>query len=529
MASEEVFRLGSCLVDLARAQVVWDDGAVHALTPMEVRLLAHLAAHRGRLFTSRQLLTDVWGYHERVRSRAASVAVNRLRQKIERDPSDPQWLLSRYGAGYALRAADDAGVASDVYLAIPAHLDGPDHRRQVVLLLEKAEPLARRLERAEPAHGAHIAALLCRLGTLVHDYEPPLLACRRVVATAPDGVRHLALAALYTYLRRSTDWSGVVEEALAEVAALPSPPTHEGHVALRVATVSLLFKAARADEAQALAESTLRQARLLGLRYHAGTLLTLLGGVANGRGEHAHARQLHLDALRQLRRPGFQRAIAVATHDLAIADYSAGDLAPAAEGLREAIGLLDALGAQHHANFARLNLAAILLCLGEDDEAYERATRTLEEVEDTEVHAEAFALHVQAQVHLLRLELSEAASLMQRAHHLASDSRLGIVTFHARRYLGVIALLSGETDEARRWFRATRSLAGDDWAQAVLLYWWSLTYPDGHATRRRLRVQVDRVGDVPLGLAALDGEDPARTGRWSYDERLTAVVRRALR
>ncbi|MBX2801082.1 MAG: winged helix-turn-helix domain-containing protein [Myxococcales bacterium] len=72
------------------------------LTSNEVRLLTFLAAHPGDVVHEEELLTKVWGYHPRTRSRAVASTVYRLRRKIEVDPAEPRSLLSFYGEGYQL-------------------------------------------------------------------------------------------------------------------------------------------------------------------------------------------------------------------------------------------------------------------------------------------------------------------------------------------------------------------------------------------------------------------------------------------
>lgn len=75
------------------------DGPVR-LSPMEARLLAHLAAQPGHTFTKEALLTEVWGYKPGVRSRTLFSTMDRLRKKVEVDPAHPDHLHTTDG-GYA--------------------------------------------------------------------------------------------------------------------------------------------------------------------------------------------------------------------------------------------------------------------------------------------------------------------------------------------------------------------------------------------------------------------------------------------
>ncbi len=71
-------------------------------TPTEARLLACLASHEGQPVPREHLLREVWGYSPYALTRTIDTTVRRLRKKIEPDPSEPRYLLTRYGIGYAL-------------------------------------------------------------------------------------------------------------------------------------------------------------------------------------------------------------------------------------------------------------------------------------------------------------------------------------------------------------------------------------------------------------------------------------------
>ena len=73
------------------------------LTPIEFRLLAYLAHHRGQALTRAQIVEAVWGYAPDLESeKAVNVHIRRLREKIETDPSRPQLILTVPGLGYRL-------------------------------------------------------------------------------------------------------------------------------------------------------------------------------------------------------------------------------------------------------------------------------------------------------------------------------------------------------------------------------------------------------------------------------------------
>ena len=75
------------------------------LTAMEFRLLATLAQNLGQMLSRPQLLERVWGYQSSGDDRLVDVTVRRLRVKLERDPSNPELLVTVRGLGYRLQAS----------------------------------------------------------------------------------------------------------------------------------------------------------------------------------------------------------------------------------------------------------------------------------------------------------------------------------------------------------------------------------------------------------------------------------------
>lgn len=95
---------GDLVIDLAAHRVQRGGANVH-LTPIEFRLLAALARHRGKVLTHRQLLTEVWGAAHVESPHYLRIYLRALRHKIETDPAQPKHLLTEVGVGY--RFADD--------------------------------------------------------------------------------------------------------------------------------------------------------------------------------------------------------------------------------------------------------------------------------------------------------------------------------------------------------------------------------------------------------------------------------------
>ncbi len=100
-SNEPVFQTGELKVDLARRQVWRGTEEVH-LTPNEYKLLALLVQNAGKVLTHRQLLHDVWGAAYTTENHYLRVYMGQLRHKIERDPTQPRYLLTETGVGYRL-------------------------------------------------------------------------------------------------------------------------------------------------------------------------------------------------------------------------------------------------------------------------------------------------------------------------------------------------------------------------------------------------------------------------------------------
>jgi DNA-binding response OmpR family regulator len=81
------------------------------LTPLEFRLLQLLAAHDGRTVHTERILLHVWGAGSAGDRQLLKQLVHRLRQKIERDPSQPRRLLTEPGLGYRLAGPAPASAA----------------------------------------------------------------------------------------------------------------------------------------------------------------------------------------------------------------------------------------------------------------------------------------------------------------------------------------------------------------------------------------------------------------------------------
>ena len=97
-----VFTSGVLKVDLLKRQVVVGDKEVH-LTPIQYRLLSVLIKNAGKVLTHQYLLKEVWGPSYRDNSHYLRIYMSQLRQKLETDPTQPQYLLTESGVGYRFK------------------------------------------------------------------------------------------------------------------------------------------------------------------------------------------------------------------------------------------------------------------------------------------------------------------------------------------------------------------------------------------------------------------------------------------
>ena len=98
----ELISIGELAVDLARRTVTLD-GAPIQLTYVEFELLRALADQPGRVFSRRLLLEALWGSADYRDPRTIDVHVRHLREKLERDPAEPELIFTVRGVGYRFR------------------------------------------------------------------------------------------------------------------------------------------------------------------------------------------------------------------------------------------------------------------------------------------------------------------------------------------------------------------------------------------------------------------------------------------
>ena len=100
-------QLGDLAVDPVAREVLLN-GAPIELTPREFDLLYFFARHPGKVFSRLDLLNQVWGYQHDGYEHTVNTHINRLRMKIEPNPSEPRRILTVWGRGYKLAPEAEA-------------------------------------------------------------------------------------------------------------------------------------------------------------------------------------------------------------------------------------------------------------------------------------------------------------------------------------------------------------------------------------------------------------------------------------
>ena len=91
--------IGKLLLDSSRRKVEFDGNDIE-LTAKEFDLLWFFSHNPGRVFTRTQLLDRIWGYSHEGYEHTVNSHINRLRSKFEKDPANPEYILTVWGVGY---------------------------------------------------------------------------------------------------------------------------------------------------------------------------------------------------------------------------------------------------------------------------------------------------------------------------------------------------------------------------------------------------------------------------------------------
>lgn len=100
---KQIVNIGNVQLDLRRLKAT-RNGEPIELSPREFEILQMLIAHSGETVTREQLLHHIWGEHASLYTRTIDAHITRLRQKIEPNPANPEYIITAHRVGYRLIA-----------------------------------------------------------------------------------------------------------------------------------------------------------------------------------------------------------------------------------------------------------------------------------------------------------------------------------------------------------------------------------------------------------------------------------------
>lgn len=103
---KDIHRIGDLVISVSAHSVKRGERLLN-LTPLEFDLLLALAKRPNQVFSREELLDEVWGYRNAADTRLVNVHVQRLRAKVEKDPENPEIVITVRGIGY--RAGNTQG------------------------------------------------------------------------------------------------------------------------------------------------------------------------------------------------------------------------------------------------------------------------------------------------------------------------------------------------------------------------------------------------------------------------------------
>lgn len=499
-----VFSVGPVRMHLGEGQIVGPNGAV-PLTPIEQRLLGHLAEHLGESVPESELLREVWGYHPSVRSKAVQLAVSRLRKKV------PALPLHTSARGYRLGDPPE-GLEHRVWRLAGGLSRDPAALRDLEVLIPAVEA-------ALGAHPAATEEALLRLAEAawaihrqLHRPAGPLWVLADTLASTDLA---LAAACALWAARLGAGSSNVAttrEQLALWLGRLPDVLEHRRlRAEILLTLTNLSLHAGLFVDADTWGRTMLELGDRTGEPWIRATAIASLARVEQARhGPTESVRADLRDAATILRGAGEVLAALHADANLGAAHYAAGALVEAEGSLRRAIDGLRGSGLELDAMFASVNLGTVLLAQGRAEDA--------ERIADEAIRAFAAAADAggEAGAQLLRGRASAvrgrpALPSFDRALALARRHGRARTAAHALRYRGWALHYVGEVGGA---LDAYATPVGEAAAQAFVDLWraW-LGVGDAAVAEAALR---ERLGHAPW---------EARDGPHRVDSVLTGMLR----
>ena len=98
----QILTIGPISLDL-NARNAYRDGVLAELTAKEFDVIEFLMRNSNRVYSREALLDTIWAYEYRSDIRTVDVHIRRLREKLEANPADPQYIMTKWGVGYYFR------------------------------------------------------------------------------------------------------------------------------------------------------------------------------------------------------------------------------------------------------------------------------------------------------------------------------------------------------------------------------------------------------------------------------------------
>ena len=100
--TDNTLTIGSITLDLD-ARNAYKDGEIADLTAKEFDVIEFLMRNPNRVYSRESLLDTIWAYEYRSDIRTVDVHIRRLREKLELNPAEPQYIMTKWGVGYYFR------------------------------------------------------------------------------------------------------------------------------------------------------------------------------------------------------------------------------------------------------------------------------------------------------------------------------------------------------------------------------------------------------------------------------------------
>jgi len=95
------FNVKNLSIDFKKRKVTISDEEIH-LTPMEYKLIELMSRYAGRVLTHKYIVDEIWGSYFENDTQSLRVFMANIRRKIEKDPAQPQYIITEVGVGYRL-------------------------------------------------------------------------------------------------------------------------------------------------------------------------------------------------------------------------------------------------------------------------------------------------------------------------------------------------------------------------------------------------------------------------------------------